>query len=124
MTFYRSMENIKNYLKNNKENKDKDKNKDEEKEKEQKENTGLFNERNILILESEEEKMTDDTRPNSIYVNLFNEDYLGKNEKEKSSIDLEGDKVINYIIKLLDNCTDDIREYINHNKISNEYAKV
>jgi hypothetical protein len=124
VTFYRSMENIKNYLKNNKENKDKDKNKDEEKEKEQKENTGLFNERNILILESEEEKMTNDTRHNSIYVNLFNEDYLGKNEKEKSSIDLESDKVINYIIKLLDNCTDDIREYINHNKISNEYAKV
>jgi hypothetical protein len=125
-TFYRCMESIKNYLKNTIKKKDKDKNKDEDEdeEKEKEENTGLFNERNILILESEDEKMTDDTRHNSIYVNLFNEDYLEKNEKEKSSIDLEGDKVINYVVKLLDNCTDDIREYINHNKISNEYSKV
>ena len=130
VTFYRCMENIKNYLKNytkkKDKDKDKDKNKDEEEEekKEKEEDTGLFNESNILILESEDEKMTDDTRHNSIYVNLFNEDFLGKNEKEKSSIELEGDKVINYVVKLLDNCTDDIREYINHNKISSEYSKV
>ena len=130
VTFYRCMENIKNYLKNYAKKKDKDKDKDknkdeeEEKKKEKEEDTGLFNESNILILESEDEKMTDDTRHNSIYVNLFNEDFLGKNEKEKSSIELEGDKVINYVVKLLDNCTDDIREYINHNKISNEYSKI
>ena len=118
--FFRSMEKIKEHLRNLKRSRDKKKDNDEE----QAENVEYFSEKNILILESEEEKMTNDTRPNSIYVNLFNEDYLGKNEKEKSSIDLESDRVINYIIKLLDNCTDDIREYINHNKISNEYAKV
>jgi len=73
-------------------------------------------------LESEDEKMTDDTRKNSIYANLLNEDYFGKNEKEKSAIDLEGDKAINYVVKLLDNYTGDIREYINHNMISNEYS--
>ena len=68
--------------------------------------------------------MVDDTKHNSIFVNLFNEDYLGKSEKEKASIDLEGDKVINYVVKLLENCNVDIRDYINTNKISNEYSKV
>ena len=111
------MENIKNYLKERK----KDKNKYENKV-ENKENTCIFNEKNILILESEDGKMTDDTKKNSKYVNLFNENYLGKNEKEKLAIDLEGDKVINYVVKLLDNCSDDITEYIKHNEITNEYS--
>ena len=119
MKFYRSMENIKNYLKERK----KDKNKYENKV-ENKENTCIFNEKNILILESEDGKMTDDTKKNSKYVNLFNENYLGKNEKEKLAIDLEGDKVINYVVKLLDNCSDDITEYIKHNEITNEYSYV
>ena len=118
--FFRSMEKIKEHLKFLKSSQDKKK----DQEKGQGENTEYFNEKNILILESEEEKMIDSTRNNSIYVNLFNEEYLGKNEKEKSSIDLEGDKVINYVIKLLESCTVDIREYINKNKLSNEYSKV
>ena len=122
--FYRSMEKIKEYLKTIQENKDKLKNKDKDKSEIKGENTVTFNERNILILESEDEKMTESTKYNSIYVNLFNEDYLEKDEKEQSSIDLEGDKVINYVVKLLDNCYDDIRKYINSNKISNEYSKV
>ena len=108
MKFYRSMENIKNYLKERK----KDKNKYENKV-ENKENTCIFNEKNILILESEDGKMTDDTKKNSKYVNLFNENYLGKNEKEKLAIDLEGDKAINYVVKLLDNCSDDIMNILN-----------
>jgi len=113
--FLRSMEKIKEYLR---------KNKKKDKDKEQEENTEYFNEKNILILESEEDKMTDDTRHNSIYVNLFSENYLEKNEKEQLSIDLEGDKVINYVVKLLENCTVDIRDYINTYKISNEYSKI
>ena len=57
-------------------------------------------------------------------MNLFSEQYLGFNEKGKEAIDLEGDKVINYIIKLFENCHDDIRIYINKNKITDEYSKV
>ena len=118
--FFRSMEKIKEHLRNLKRSRDKKKDNDEE----EAENVEYFNEKNILILESEEDKIVDDTKHNSIYVNLFNEDYLGKKEQEKSSIDLEGDKVINYVVNLLENCNVDIRDYINKNKISNEYSKV
>ena len=68
--------------------------------------------------------MVDGTNPNSRYTNVFDEVYLGKNEKEQLSIDLEGDKIINYVVKLLENCTVDIRDYIKTNKITNEYSKV
>ena len=98
------------------------KNKNRDKDEEEGENIEYFNEKNILILESEEDKMVDETKHNSVYMNLFNEDYLAKNEQEKVAVDLEGDKIINYVIKLLENCKDDIRDYINHNKISNEYS--
>ena len=118
--FFRSMEKIKEHLRNLKRSRDKKKDNDEE----EGENVEYFNEKNILILESEEDKIVDNTKHNSIYVNLFNEDYLGKKEQEKSSIDLEGDKVINYVVNLLENCNVDIRDYINKNKISNEYSKV
>ena len=118
--FYRNMEKIIEHLKKEKNIKNKNRDKDEE----EGENIENFNEKNILILESEEDKMVDETKSNSIYMNLFNEDYLAKNEQEKEAIDLEGDKIINYVIKLLENCTDDIRDYLNLNKISNEYSAV
>ena len=118
--FYRNMEKIIEHLKKEKNIKNKNRDKDEEEE----ENVENFNEKNILILESEEDKMVDETKSNSVYMNLFNEDYLAKNEQEKEAIDLEGDKIINYVIKLLENCTDDIRDYLNLNKISNEYSEV
>ena len=78
-------------------------------------NLDYFNEKNILILENDKEKWSE-TEYNSIYVNLFNENYLELNEEGKETIDLEGDRVINYIIKLFENCNDDIRVYINKNK--------
>ena len=118
--FYRNMEKIIEHLKKEKNIKNKNRDKDEEEE----ENVENFNEKNILILESEEDKMVEETKSNSVYMNLFNEDYLAKNEQEKEAIDLEGDKIINYVIKLLENCTDDIRDYLNLNKISNEYSAV
>ena len=124
-SYFRSMKKIMEHLK-----KDKAKNqkKEEKSEKEEKEednaNNEYFNKNNILILESEEEKMGDDTKSNSIMVNLFSEKYLEFNEKEKQALDLEGDKVINYVYKLLENCTDDIRSYINRYKITDEYAKI
>jgi len=75
-----------------------------------------FNERNIIILESEEKKIVD-TKDNSILVNLFNEQYLEASEEQRASIDHKGEEVINYIKDLLENCTDDIRIYINNNKL-------
>ena len=87
-----------------------------------KENVSYFNEKNILILESEEDKMSEDTKNNSIHINVFNQRYLEFNEQNRASVDLESDKAINYIIDLLENCTDDVRQYINLNKISNEYS--
>ena len=121
-TFLRKMSKIIEHLKKEKQMEDKKKGRYEH-EEEAGDNVLYFSEKNILILESEMEKM-DDTKPNSIFVNLFSEQYLGFDEKGKEAIDLEGDKVINYINKLFENCHDDIRIYINKNKITDEYSKV
>lgn len=104
-SFFRNLEKIIEYLKNYK-----GKNKDNEQD-----NTGYFNENNILILESEQDKMLDSTKFNSIRLNVFNEDYLQKDEKGKTATDLEVDKFIQYLIHLLNNCGDDIRTYIKQN---------
>jgi hypothetical protein len=118
-SYFRNMKKILEQLK-----KDKDINKKKEKEEDDEENCEIFSERNILIIESEEDKMKD-TKNNSIFVNLFNEQYLEYDEQHQKAIDLEGDKVINYIYKLLETCTDDIRDYINRNKITDEeYSRV
>ena len=121
-TFLRKMSKIIEHLKKEKQMEDKKKGRYEN-EEEAGDNVLYFSEKNILILESEMDKM-DDTKPNSIFVNLFSEQYLGFDEKGKEAIDLEGDKVINYINKLFENCHDDIRIYINKNKITDEYSKV
>ena len=117
-SFFRDTQKIKERLKKEKKKID-NKNKDSAEEEENYEN---FDEKNIIILESEEDK-NDDTKSNSIYVNLFSEEYLEKDEKGKESIDIEGNKIINYVYKLLENCTDDIRDYINRNKLTDEYSK-
>ena len=116
--FYRNMNKILEHLKNEKNMN----NKNKDKEQEEGDNVEYFNEKNIIILESDKDKMGD-TKNNSIYVSIFDEDYLKKDEQEKKSIDLEGDKAINYLIKLLETCSDDIRDYINRNKITDEYSK-
>ena len=103
--FFRNLEKIIEYLKNYK-----GKNKDNEED-----NTGYFNENNILILESEKDKMVDSTKFNSIRLNVFNEEYLQKDEKGKTATDLEVDKFIQYLVNLLNNCGDDIRTYIKQN---------
>lgn len=104
-SFFRNLEKIVEYLKNYK-----GKNKDNEQD-----NTGYFNENNILILESEKDKMVDSTKYNSIRLNVFNEEYLQKDEKGKTATDLEVDKFIQYLVNLLNNCGDDIRTYIKQN---------
>jgi len=112
-TFLRSMDKIKEHLK-----KKKSKNKDDDQD-----NTSYFEENNILILESEQDKMSDTTKNNSIPFNVFNEGYLEKDEKGREAIDLDVDKFLNYLMKLFDNCGDDIRSYIKQNPFISEGPK-
>ena len=94
--FYRNMNKIKKHLKNIKKN--------------------YFDEKNIIILESEKNKIGPDTKNNSIIVNLFNEEYIENHQIEMSRKEDKGDAVIKYIIDLFEHCSDDIRDYINKNK--------
>ena len=112
------MQKIKEHLK-----KEKNSNNNNTKDSSEEINYENFDEKNILILESAKEKESDDTKSNSIFVNIFDEKYLEKNEQEREAIDIEGDKVINYLYILLENCTDDIRDYIHRNKLTDEYSK-
>ena len=77
-------------------------------------NYDYFNITNIIILESEKNKAGYNTKSNSIFVNLFNEEIIESSEM-KEKIKIKEDKVIKYIIDLLENCSDDIRDYINKN---------
>ena len=124
MSFFRSMKKIIEHLKREKEKELKSKNSKYEKngEDERYENIEYFNEKNIIILESEEYKMREETKFNSFFVNVFSEKYLEFNEQQRTATDLEGEKVINYLVKLLENCTDDVRDYLNSNRISNSYS--
>ena len=115
-SFFRDMQKIKEHLKKEKTS---DKNKDIEEI-----NYEIFDEKNIFILESEPDKESDDTRNNSFFINSFDEKYLEKNENEKEAIDIRGNAVINYVYQLLENCTDDIRDYIHRNKFDEKkYSK-
>ena len=120
LSFFRSMKKIIEHLSAEKKKELKKKNYDDESEN----NFQCFNEKNILIVESEEDKINEDNKNNFIFVSVFSEKYLESDEQKKLAIDLEGDKSINYIYKLLETCNDDIREYINRNKISDEYSAV
>ena len=99
ITFYRNIKKIIEYLKKNK--------------------YDCFDEKNIIIIESKEEKIGD-TKNNSIIANIYNEDYIGEDKDKKKKSENEGNKVIKYIIDLLENCNDDIRLYINNNKFNSD----
>jgi len=117
--FFRKMQKILEHLKKDKE----QNNKNKDKEQEGGDNVEYFNEKNIIILESEEDKMGE-TKNNSVYVNLFSEEYLKKDKQGQEAEDINGDRAINYIKKLLENCCDDIRDYISKHKIKDEeYSK-
>ena len=120
LSFFRSMKKIIEHLSAEKKKELKKKNYDDESEN----NFQCFNEKNILIVESEEDKISEDNKNNFIFVSVFSEKYLESDEQKKLAIDLEGDKSINYIYKLLETCNDDIKEYINKNKINDEYSVV
>ena len=70
-----------------------------------------YNKSNIIFLESELNKTEYSTEDNSIYMQLFSENNLN-NIDMKHEIEYKEDKYINYILHLLDHCTDDVRTYI------------
>ena len=84
------------------------------------ETAATFEAKNTLILESEmggEDDKTEQTRANSLKMNLFSEQYLlYDNEKQKKFEEYQ-DKVIAYVEKLLEECTDDVRDYLNKHKL-------
>ena len=72
-----------------------------------------FNNTNVLIIESKDYKISESTRQNSINVSVFNEELMRKPNDERKKILLEkGDKLINYVYELLENCPNDVRDYI------------
>ena len=121
MSFYRNMKKIIEHLKREKEKELKIAYKKYLKDEESNEyeddgNVEYFDNKNIIILESEEDKIGEDTKWNSFKINVFNEQYLEFNEKQQLDIDLQGDKAIDFLFDLLENCTDDIRDYLNNHR--------
>ena len=81
----------------------------------QKDKWDYFDEKNILILEGDKNKITESTIGNTMISNLFSEEYLLSDKEKKSQVESEGDKIIKYVLNLLDNCSVDIREYLSQN---------
>ena len=81
----------------------------------QKDKWDYFDEKNIIILEGDKNKITEGTMGNSILSNLFSEEYLMCDKNKKLEVEKEGDKMIKYVINLLENCSVDIREYLSQN---------
>ena len=72
-----------------------------------------FNKTNVLIIDSKDYKITDSTKENTINVSVFNEELMRKpNEERKKMLMEKGDKLINYVYELLENCPNDVRDYI------------
>ena len=99
--FYRNMEKIIKHLK-------------------QVEKWDYFDEKNILILEGDKNKISESTENNTIVSNLFSEDFLEFDLKKKYIVEKEGEKLISYVVNLLENCPNDVRDFIAHNSI-NDY---
>jgi hypothetical protein len=76
---------------------------------------GNFNETNILVLESESEKITEGSKNNSLPMNVFSEQYMTFTPEELREFDKKTEKILDYLEKMLNECEGDIREYIaNH----------
>ena len=77
-----------------------------------------FNKTNVLIIESKdfkikEEKKPESTKLNSINISVINEELLKKPSLErKRLIEEKGERLINYVYDLLENCPNDVRDYI------------
>ena len=80
-----------------------------------------FNKTNVLIIESKEfkvkgEEKPDSTKLNTLNVSVIDEELLRKpNAERKKIIKEKGEKLINYVYDLLENCPNDVRDYlVNH----------
>ena len=72
-----------------------------------------FNETNILIIDSKDYKISDTTRSNTVNVSVFNEELLRIPSAEKNRVlNEKGEKLVNYLYDLLENCPNDVRDYI------------
>jgi hypothetical protein len=92
--FYRNLNMIMNHVKN-------------------KDKLFCFNETNILIIDSKDYKISETTKPNTINVSVFNEELLRTPQNDKKKIlNEKGDKLIKYLYDLLENCPNDVRDYI------------
>ena len=74
-----------------------------------------FDEKNIVILEGDKNKIGESTESNTIVSSYFNENYLESDNKKKYDIEKRHDEIINYVYDLLENCPNDVRDYISHN---------
>ena len=79
-----------------------------------------FDEKNIVILEGDKNKIGESTESNTIISSLFNENYLESDNKMKYEIEKQADEIINYVFDLLENCPNDVRDYISHNLPNNK----
>ena len=80
-----------------------------------KDKINYFNETNILIIDSKDYKISETTRANTINVSVFNENLLKETQpqaEKKKILNEKGDKLIDYIYELLENCPNDVRDYI------------
>lgn len=82
-----------------------------------------FSESNILILESEADKINN-TKDNTVIMNLFSEQYLEYSNEEKELFSKKQDEIIEYVEKLLNECSNDIREYIVANPLNKEFFSI
>ena len=69
----------------------------------------------ILILEGDKNKISLITENNTIVSCLFFENYLESDIKNKFIFEKGQDKIISYVINLLENYPNDVRDYISHN---------
>ena len=84
----------------------------------QKDKWDYFDEKNILILEGDKNKITEGTMGNTLISDLFSEEYLLYDKEKKIKAEQEGDKIIRYVVNLLENCSTDIRDYLSQNPIN------
>ena len=72
-----------------------------------------FNKTNVLIIESKDYKISESTKENTINVSVFNEELLRIPNSERKKVLLEkGERLINYVYELLENCPNDVRDYL------------
>jgi hypothetical protein len=78
----------------------------------------VFNETNLVILESEADKMGK-TEINSIKFSCFDEDYFFLTLEKQAEVREKVDRLIEYLIKMLEECETDTREYLTKNPLEN-----